>query len=162
MCQNGVRSLLVMCFGCRNEMILNVDQYPGDLLVREFGPGWCAPSGAWSAPTSGRIGRSEEMTAPIRGNLMRVSILIARCYRTISSPYFWRWWSRGRKVPVQDHLTDKAKWYKAKAVECATLAKSARRSFIREIYRKAAVRYDFAEEVLRRRIEEVVTPSLLT
>jgi hypothetical protein len=36
--QNGVRSLLVMCFGCRHEVILNVDEYPGDLLVREFGP----------------------------------------------------------------------------------------------------------------------------
>jgi hypothetical protein len=31
--QNGVRSLLVMCHGCRHEVILNVDQYPGDLLV---------------------------------------------------------------------------------------------------------------------------------
>jgi hypothetical protein len=31
-------SLLVMCFGCRHEVILNVDKYPGDLLVREFGP----------------------------------------------------------------------------------------------------------------------------
>jgi hypothetical protein len=36
--QNGVRSLLVMCYGCRYEVILNVDQYPGDLLVREFRP----------------------------------------------------------------------------------------------------------------------------
>jgi hypothetical protein len=36
--QNGVRSLDVMCHGCRHEVILNVDQYPGDLLVREFGP----------------------------------------------------------------------------------------------------------------------------
>jgi hypothetical protein len=36
--QNGVRSLDVMCRGCRNEVILNVDQYPDDLLVREFGP----------------------------------------------------------------------------------------------------------------------------
>jgi hypothetical protein len=36
--QSGVRSLLVMCFGCRHEVILNVDQYPGDPLVREFGP----------------------------------------------------------------------------------------------------------------------------
>jgi hypothetical protein len=25
-----------MCFGCRHEVILNVDKYPGDLL--EFGP----------------------------------------------------------------------------------------------------------------------------
>jgi hypothetical protein len=63
---------------------------------------------------------------------------------------------------VQDHLANKAKWSKAKAVECAALAKSARRSFIQEIYRRAAVRYDFAEEVLRRRIEEVVTSSLPT
>jgi hypothetical protein len=36
--QNSVRSLLVMCYGCPHEVILNVDQYPGDLLVREFGP----------------------------------------------------------------------------------------------------------------------------
>jgi hypothetical protein len=36
--QNGVRSLLVMCYGCRHEVILSVDQYPGDLLVRAFGP----------------------------------------------------------------------------------------------------------------------------
>jgi hypothetical protein len=36
--QNGVRSLDIMCHGCRHEVILNVDQYPGDLLVREFGP----------------------------------------------------------------------------------------------------------------------------
>jgi hypothetical protein len=32
--QNSVRSLLVMCYGCPHEVILNVDQYPGDLLVR--------------------------------------------------------------------------------------------------------------------------------
>jgi hypothetical protein len=38
MCQNGVRSPLVMCHGCRHEVILNIDQYPGDLVVREFGP----------------------------------------------------------------------------------------------------------------------------
>jgi hypothetical protein len=36
--QNGVRSLDVMCHGCRHEVVINVDQYPGDLLVREFGP----------------------------------------------------------------------------------------------------------------------------
>jgi hypothetical protein len=36
--QNGVRSIEVMCHGCRHEVVLNVDQYPGDLLVREFGP----------------------------------------------------------------------------------------------------------------------------
>jgi hypothetical protein len=36
--QNGVRSLQVMCHGCRHEAVLNVDQYPGDLLVREFRP----------------------------------------------------------------------------------------------------------------------------
>jgi hypothetical protein len=27
--QNGVRSLDIMCFGCRHEVIINVDQYPG-------------------------------------------------------------------------------------------------------------------------------------
>jgi hypothetical protein len=57
---------------------------------------------------------------------------------------------------LQDHLAGKAKWYKAKAIECAALAKSARPNFVREIYRKAAVRYDFAEGVLRRRMEEAV------
>jgi hypothetical protein len=31
--QNGV-----MCHGYRHEVVINVDQYPGDLLVREFGP----------------------------------------------------------------------------------------------------------------------------
>jgi hypothetical protein len=36
--QNGVRSIEVRCHGCRHEVILNVDNYPGDLLVREFGP----------------------------------------------------------------------------------------------------------------------------
>jgi hypothetical protein len=36
--QNGVRALDVQCFGCRHEVILNVDKYPGELLVREFGP----------------------------------------------------------------------------------------------------------------------------
>jgi hypothetical protein len=35
--QNGVRSLLVMCYGCQHEVVINVDQYPGELLVREFG-----------------------------------------------------------------------------------------------------------------------------
>jgi hypothetical protein len=36
--QNGVRSLEVACFGCRHEVIVKVDNYPGDLLVKEFGP----------------------------------------------------------------------------------------------------------------------------
>jgi hypothetical protein len=36
--QNGVRSLQVACLGCRHQVVINVDQYPGDLLVREFGP----------------------------------------------------------------------------------------------------------------------------
>jgi hypothetical protein len=60
---------------------------------------------------------------------------------------------------LQDHLAGKAKWYKAKATECAALAKSARPNFVREIYRKAAVRYDFAEGVLQRRIEQAVALS---
>jgi hypothetical protein len=55
---------------------------------------------------------------------------------------------------VQDHLARKANWYKAKSIEYAALAKSARPNFVREIYRKAAAHYDVAEEVLRRRIEE--------
>jgi hypothetical protein len=36
--QNGVRSLEVACFGCRHEVVVNVDKYPGNLLVKEFGP----------------------------------------------------------------------------------------------------------------------------
>jgi hypothetical protein len=36
--QNGVRSLEAACFGCRHEVIVNVDKYPGDLLVKGFGP----------------------------------------------------------------------------------------------------------------------------
>jgi hypothetical protein len=35
---NGVRSLAVACFGCRHEVVVNVDSYPGDLLVKDFGP----------------------------------------------------------------------------------------------------------------------------
>jgi hypothetical protein len=31
--QNGVRSIEVTCHGCRHGVILNVDQYPGGLLV---------------------------------------------------------------------------------------------------------------------------------
>jgi hypothetical protein len=36
--QNGVRSIEVTCRGCRHAVVINVDSYPGDLLVREFGP----------------------------------------------------------------------------------------------------------------------------
>jgi hypothetical protein len=57
---------------------------------------------------------------------------------------------------VQDRLASKVKWYEERAIECAALAKSARPNFIREIYRKAAARYDFAEAVLRRRIDQAV------
>jgi hypothetical protein len=32
--QNGVRSLDVQCFGCRHEVIVNVDKYSGELLVK--------------------------------------------------------------------------------------------------------------------------------
>jgi hypothetical protein len=55
---------------------------------------------------------------------------------------------------VQDHLVRKANWYKAKSIECAALAKSARPNFVREIYRRAVVHYDVAEGMLRRRMEE--------
>jgi hypothetical protein len=62
---------------------------------------------------------------------------------------------------VKDHLARKANWYKAKAKECAALAKSARPNFVREIYRKAAVHYDLAEAVLRRRMENALaSPEL--
>jgi hypothetical protein len=33
-----------MCFGCRHEEIINVDQYPTGLLVKEFGPRMVCPS----------------------------------------------------------------------------------------------------------------------
>jgi hypothetical protein len=35
---NGVRSLEVQCPGCRHETVVNVDDFPSDLLVREFDP----------------------------------------------------------------------------------------------------------------------------
>ena len=57
---------------------------------------------------------------------------------------------------MQDHLASKAKWYKEKAIECAALAKSARPNFVREIYRRAAVHYEIAEGVLRRRMENML------
>jgi gluconate kinase len=70
---------------------------------------------------------------------------------------------RVRWASVQDRLLSKAKWYEAKALECSALAKSARPSFVREIYRKAAVHYDFTEALLRRRIEEaVISPGSAT
>jgi hypothetical protein len=31
--ENGVRSLAVQCWQCRNEKIINADQWPGDLTV---------------------------------------------------------------------------------------------------------------------------------
>jgi hypothetical protein len=56
--QNGVRSLDVICHGCRHEVVLNVDQYPGDLLVREFGPRMvctkCGMVGADGRPRTGK------------------------------------------------------------------------------------------------------------
>jgi hypothetical protein len=55
--QNGVRSLEVACFGCRHGVIVNVDMYPGEFLVRDFGS-----RAAWSAPTSGRTGKSGSVT----------------------------------------------------------------------------------------------------
>jgi hypothetical protein len=36
--QNGVRSLDVMCHGCRHQVIINVDNYAAALRVRWFGP----------------------------------------------------------------------------------------------------------------------------
>jgi hypothetical protein len=35
--ENGVRSLLVMSHGCRHKAIVNVDMYPGQFLVLDFG-----------------------------------------------------------------------------------------------------------------------------
>jgi hypothetical protein len=64
---------------------------------------------------------------------------------------------------VQDHLAHNANWYKAKSIECAALARSARPNFVREIYRKAAVHYEVAEGMLRRRIEEAsALPGIIT
>jgi hypothetical protein len=36
--QNGVRSLDVPCFACRRKAVVNVDEYPGELLVKDFSP----------------------------------------------------------------------------------------------------------------------------
>jgi hypothetical protein len=55
--QNGVRSLVVMCFGCRHEVIIDVDQFPGDLLVR-FAPCFVCRKAAGAARMSGRIAKS--------------------------------------------------------------------------------------------------------
>ena len=33
--QNGIRSLEVMCQGCRHQVVLNVDPYPGELRVTD-------------------------------------------------------------------------------------------------------------------------------
>jgi hypothetical protein len=68
-----------------------------------------------------------------------------------------------RRWLVQDHLIGKASWYKARALECSALAKSARTNFVREIYRKAAAHYAFAEGVLQRRMEQAVgSPGVTT
>ena len=65
--QNAVRSLDVMCHGCRHEVILNVDQYPGDLLVREFGPRMvCTKCGMVGADV-GRMGQSGSNDEARRG-----------------------------------------------------------------------------------------------
>jgi hypothetical protein len=61
---------------------------------------------------------------------------------------------------MQDHLISRAKWYEANAIECAALAKSTRPGFVREIYRKAAVHYDFAEAHLRSRMRAVSSPGI--
>jgi hypothetical protein len=65
-------------------------------------------------------------------------------------------------VLVQDYLDRKANWYRAKSIECAALAKSARPNFVREIYRKAAVHYDVAEGALRRRMENALASPGIT
>jgi hypothetical protein len=64
--QSGVRSLLVMCFGCRHEVILNVDQYPGDPLVREFGPRMvCTKCGMVGADVRPNLERPGEVTSSL-------------------------------------------------------------------------------------------------
>jgi hypothetical protein len=103
------------------------------------------------------IRNAAEPDAPERN---RAGILIAANLRTISSPYVLMVFRR--RPRMQDHLASKAKWYKAKATECAALAKSVRPNFVREIYRKAAVHYDYAAVALRHRIEEAVTPLGIT
>jgi hypothetical protein len=36
--ENGVRSLDVQCYQCLHQVIVNVDDLPGDLTVPSFGP----------------------------------------------------------------------------------------------------------------------------
>jgi hypothetical protein len=50
---------------------------------------------------------------------------------------------------MQD-LSSKAEWYQKEASNCAELAKSASPYFVREIYRKVAVRYAFMGEKLQK------------
>jgi hypothetical protein len=55
--RNGVWSLEVACFGCRHEVIVNVDEHAGDLRVKGFGPRmvWtkCGMIGADVRPSEG-------------------------------------------------------------------------------------------------------------
>jgi hypothetical protein len=51
--RRNARSLVVACFGCQHEVIVNVDKYPGELLVREFGPRMvCTKCGMVGAPAA--------------------------------------------------------------------------------------------------------------
>jgi hypothetical protein len=59
--QNGVRSLEVMCHGCRHEVILNVDQYPEDLWYGSSDRAWSAPNAVWLVPTLAELERAEEV-----------------------------------------------------------------------------------------------------
>jgi hypothetical protein len=55
------------------EVILNVDQYPGDLLVREFGPRMVCTKCAWSALTSGRTERAAAARGADRSAMEKLS-----------------------------------------------------------------------------------------
>jgi hypothetical protein len=78
--QNGVRSLLVMCFGCRHEVI--GDPQRRSVSRRSSGSRVRAAHGVHQMRHGRRrrpaeLERTGEVTAPIRGNLMRAGILIA-------------------------------------------------------------------------------------
>lgn len=69
--QNGVRSLLVICWGCRHEAVRNMDEFAGDLAVKSF-EGRFACSKCGSRHNEVRPNWSERPTQPsITGILPR-------------------------------------------------------------------------------------------
>jgi hypothetical protein len=61
--QNGARSLAFMCHGCRHEVVTTSTSTPETSSCASSARGWSAPSAAWSAPTSGRTGKSGRPSA---------------------------------------------------------------------------------------------------